>query len=52
MSWFSFMVYTALSMKIYSLSNIKRNTQTKCMYAWMQTACFAENKQKTDNLMN
>lgn len=52
MFWFSFMVHTALSMKIYSLSNIKRNTQTKCMYAWVQTACSAENKQKTDNLIN
>ena len=40
MSWFSFMLHTALSMKIYSLSNIKRNTQTKCMYVWVQTDCI------------
>ena len=46
MSWFSFMLPTALSMKIYSLSNIKRNTQTKCMYVWVQRACILQKTNK------
>ena len=46
MSWFSFMLHTALSMKIYSLSNIKRNTQTKCLYVWVQTACVLQKTNK------